>query len=331
MSSSNRDYAPIVLFTFKRLDTLRLTVTQLLQNRLAKESDLIVFSDQAWRETDKARVSAVRRYLRTISGFRSVRIVEAKYNLGLANSIIEGVSEVLDEYGRAIVLEDDLLTTPNFLAFMNQALDEYAACPMVFSISGYAFDLGFRQGQFFSADGYFLNRGWSWGWATWRDRWTGIDWKMKDCRSFSGNGPEGRRLSAGGYGQNLIPRRRMQEKPDSWAVHWFYHQLKTRGLTLYPIFSKVFNAGFDEKATHARGSNRRYRPVLESMGKTQFRLPTEIRIKAAHQRKFRNKLGVLARISAGIELVIERIMAARMLFLRAVPADRRRAREARGG
>ncbi|HEY4111807.1 glycosyltransferase [Puia sp.] len=307
MNNKIRDNAPVLLFTFKRLDTLKHTVSNLQQNALAKESDLIIFSDQALVEADTAKVAAVRTYIKTIAGFKSIRIVEAQQNTGLANSIINGVSKMLDQYGKVIVLEDDLLTTPNFLSFMNQALDDYQHEDAVFSISGYSFDLAVKKGPS-APDAYFLNRGWSWGWGTWKDRWRHVDWNMQDYRSFSTDPFAKKKFAQGGSDLNGMLRRQMQGKLDSWAIRWFYHQLKTGGLTLYPVLSKVYNDGFDEMATHTRGSNSRYQPMLDDTGRDVFRLPEEIQIDPAYQRKFQGKLGVPARILSRIQTIIDKII-----------------------
>lgn len=117
--------APIVLFTFKRLDTLFQTVEALQNNRLSINSDLIIFSDAGRNEEEKIAVAAVREYINTISGFRSVTINVAANNKGLAKSIIDGVSSILEQYETVIVLEDDLVISPNFLEYMNQALTFY--------------------------------------------------------------------------------------------------------------------------------------------------------------------------------------------------------------
>ena len=307
MSIATGGYAPILLFTFKRLETLKRTVAHLQQNHHAKESDLLIFSDEARHDADRARVDAVRAYLRTIEGFKKIRIIEARQNTGLAHSIINGVSEALGQYGKVIVLEDDLLTTPNFLSFMNQALDRYQDCDPVFSVSGYSFDLAMKK-AIPVADAYFLNRGWSWGWGTWKDRWTHVDWAMQDYRSFSNDPFAKKKFAQGGSDLNGMLRKQMQGKLDSWAIRWFYHQLKTGGLTLYPVLSKVYNDGFDEMATHTRGSNSRYRPVLDDTGQDNFRLPEEVRIDAGYQQKFREKLGVPARIISRLQTIIDKII-----------------------
>jgi hypothetical protein len=308
MSIPTRDPAPILLFAYKRLETLQKTVNALAQNELAPRSDLFIFSDSGRRDEDKPAVRAVREYLQTVKGFRSVRIEEAIKNRGLANSIITGVTDIINSHGRAIVLEDDILTTPNFLTFMNAALDKYEQQPRVFSVSGYAFNLGLPDDGAYPWDTYFTTRGWSWGWATWKDRWTGIDWQVSDYAEFTKNAAERRRFAQGGSDLNLMLKRQMSGQLDSWAIRWFYHQYKVQGLTLYPILSKVYNDGFDELATHTRGSNQRYRPLLDETGATSFRMPDTAAITNLYQRRFQKKLGIRARILSKYQTLIGNLL-----------------------
>ena len=160
--------APIILFTYKRTSTLKRTVDSLKNNGLAEKSELFVFSDGPRGDQDFDAVNQVRDYIMEIKGFQSVKYFFSQPNRGLASSVIYGVSLVLQTYDSAIVLEDDLLVTPNFLAYMNQGLREYGADEKVFSISGYSFHI--QPPAKFSEDAYFLNRGSSWGWATWKNQ-----------------------------------------------------------------------------------------------------------------------------------------------------------------
>ncbi|HEX9511593.1 MAG TPA: glycosyltransferase [Puia sp.] len=308
MKSPELNYAPILLFTYKRLDTLKKTISSLRENKLAAESDLIIFSDQGKSPDDKTIVKEVRDYLRTIDGFKSVTIHESLKNKGLANSIIQGVTNIINTYGKVIVLEDDLLTTPNFLTFMNAALEKYESYKKVFSVSGYSFNLGEPDAGRHPDDVYFVTRGWSWGWATWRDRWTDIDWQMKDYPGFATNFTERRKFAQGGSDLNLMLKRQMEGKLDSWAIRWFYHQYKVNGLTLYPILSKVYNDGFDELATHTRGSNLRYKPLLDQTSAHNFSFPGQVAIDPVYHKRFRSKLSIRARIISKSQNLLKRLL-----------------------
>ena len=175
--------APVVLFVFKRVDTLRRTVDSLKQNQLAPSTDLIIYSDAARPGKDETGVSEVRSFLKTISGFKTIRIVEANSNKGLASSIIEGVSATVKEYGKAIVLADDLLTSVNFLDYMNAALSFYQSKDKVLAISGFSMPIKCAD----NSDVYFTLRSSSWGWATWQDKWEAVDWNVQDYTAFKNN------------------------------------------------------------------------------------------------------------------------------------------------
>lgn len=302
MMENSAKPAPIALFVYKRIDTLETTIKSLQRNFLAKQSDLYIFSDAAKAKEDKPTVEAVRTYVKSISGFRSVTVIESPQNKGLANSILTGVDTVISKYGKVIVLEDDLQTTPNFLTYMNASLEQYQPDGRVFSVSGYSFDLGIRPGE--TDDTYFLNRGWSWGWATWQDRWQEVDWNVNSYTDFIHDAAARRRFSLGGSDLNKMLDDQMAGKIDSWAIRWFYHQFCRGGLTAYPVLSKVYNNGFDVNATHTRGSNRRYVPKLDTTCSEVFIMPESAQLSPYYQQKFQEKMGYIARIISKAQTVL---------------------------
>jgi len=296
--------APLLLFTYKRLETLRQTVASLQNNFLASETELIIFSDGPKSPADAEIIEEVRKFLATVDGFKKVHIHKSESNRGLATSIISGVTTVFETHDKLIVLEDDLITTPNFLSFMNFCLNEYADSGNVFSVSGYSFNLQPKPGEV--ADVYFLNRGWSWGWATWKDRWTGVDWEVKDYAAFSTNKKARTAFAKGGSDLNAMLRKQMSGELDSWAIRWFFHQYKVGGLTAYPVFSKVLNNGFDSEATHTTGSSQRYRPSLDMENKTAFR-GTPVENNTYYQQLFSDKMGIKSRIISKVRTIFKKI------------------------
>lgn len=293
------ELAPVLLFTYKRLDTLKSTISALRSNFLAKDTELYVFSDGPKNVADENTIQAVRNFLKTIDGFKKITIYESYNNKGLANSIIDGVSSLIDKYEKVIVLEDDIRTVPNFLSYMNFSLDYYRDSINVFSISGYSFNLGYPNNYKF--DSYFLNRGWSWGWATWKDRWVDVDWNVSDYNSFITNKQAQKQFSKGGSDLNSMLAKQMNGDLDSWAIRWFYHQFKVNGLTLYPVFSKVYNEGFDKDATHTTGAINRYVPSLDISDNINFKLPPDTIINKYFQDKFIFKMSIFSRIISKIQ------------------------------
>lgn len=298
-------FTPILLFTYKRLDTLKKTVQALKENSLSIDSPLYVFSDAAKSPIDEPIINEVRNYIKSITGFKSIKIIESRVNKGLANSILDGVSSVLEEYPTVIVLEDDLLTTPNFLSYMNSALEFYKNSEKVFSISGYSFNLGTDLDE--KNDSYFLNRGWSWGWATWKSKWDLVDWEIKDYDLFIKDKSKQRLFAKGGSDLNKMLHKQMTGELDSWAIRWFYNQFNLKGLTLYPVFSKVYNEGFDIYATHTKGSNNRYKPKLDFENKNSFSYPSNIAISGFYQSKFQYKMGIKSRIVSKFQDLLKNI------------------------
>ncbi len=258
--------APILLFTYNRLDSLKKTVSALQDNYLAKESELYIFSDSAKNKEDALLVSEVRNYLKTIDGFKSVKVVESETNKGLANSIISGVSKIFEDYDKIIVLEDDLITSSNFLAFMNQSLEFYEDFKKIYSIAGFSFRIkGLPADQV-----YFTKRASSWGWATWKDRWQQIDWAVEDYPDFKINKKERSNFNRMGSDMAGMLDKQMKGKINSWAIRWCYHQFKQNYYTVYPAVSKVQNIGFGKGATHTKDSHNRYHTDLDESGNTKF-------------------------------------------------------------
>lgn len=161
------EYTPVILFAFNRPEGLKAIIESLLQNEEAKHSVLYVFVDgpRFQRKGEVENVEKVRDYVKSITGFKEVHYKFALQNKGLGNSVIKGVTEVINRYGKAIVLEDDLILAPNFLFFMNQGLDKYKEETSVFSICGYSNKV--KVPKDYSYDTYFCTRSSSWGWATW--------------------------------------------------------------------------------------------------------------------------------------------------------------------
>ena len=233
--------APIALFVYSRCDLTGRTVDALAANPLAPQTDLIVFSDGARGEKDTSKVAAVRKYVAGIKGFRSLRVVEAPANRGLARSIIDGVTQMTQAFGRVIVMEDDLLTSPHFLAYMNDVDD-----PRIAAGSAYhpPFDIPMPD-TFFQRDAE------CWGWGTWQRGWV----------HFNPDGPallaqiKARRLGRqfdqdGSVGYVRMLEGQIAGRNDSWAIRWRASVFLKDLLSVYPGCSLSSNIGFDGSGTH---------------------------------------------------------------------------------
>ena len=245
--------APIVLFVYNRVSHTRKTIKALKENQLANESYLYIYSDAAKTENEKDSVDLVRRYIHTITGFKEIIIIKREKNWGLADSIIDGVSSVINKFGKVIVLEDDLITSPNFLKFMNDSLSLYEKEHKVYSITGYSH----INNLYDIKKSYFLKLTSSWSWATWSDRWKKFRRDDKDLEEIIKSSNSEKRLFNFDDSLDYINMARLQlnKKINSWAIYWYLSVFKQNGLTLYPQKKLVKNIGLDGSGIHCSYSS----------------------------------------------------------------------------
>jgi glycosyltransferase involved in cell wall biosynthesis len=245
------DLAPITLFVYNRPDHVRKAIKSLAGNALAGESNLIIFSDGAKDDSDATKVSEVRRFLHRVDGFKSVKIVERAENHGLSRSIITGVTEICNVYGRVIVLEDDLVLSPYFLKYMNDALTLYRDDDKVISIHGYLYPI-----KAVPPETFFLKGADCWGWATWKRGWDLFESNgallLQEIRT---RGLEKEFDMGGVYPYTHMLKQQVKGNNDSWAVRWYASAFLNDKLTLYPGRSLVYNIGNDNTGTHCSQTN----------------------------------------------------------------------------
>ena len=236
--------APIILFTYRRAAHTRRCVESIKRSPLAAESKLYIFSDAPKGNADLADVLDVRSYLKTVTGFKSVVIEEATENRGLANSVIYGVGKVLEEHGRAIVLEDDLILSPYFLSYMNEALEIYKDEEDVININSHILSspMTFNENFFIS----FAN---SWGWATWKRGWAYFEPDAKKLLAKIESEGREREFDMGYHFTRML-REQCAGKINSWAIRWNASIFVNKKLSLNVGKPLVVNGGFGEGATH---------------------------------------------------------------------------------
>lgn len=235
-------YAPIALFVYNRLSHTRQTVEAILLNEEAAESDIYIFSDAPRDVTVYEMVSEVRSYIRSIEGFKTITIIERETNFGLAQSIIGGVTTLCEDYGKVIVLEDDLVTSPNFLSYMNNALHKYEKENSVMQIAGYMFPVNLELDE----DALFMSFISSWGWATWQRAWKYLDIGAKGYPILEKDLKLRNKFDLDGhYSYFKMLKAQQQGKTQSWAIIWYLSVFLKDGLILYPKKTLVSNLGFD--------------------------------------------------------------------------------------
>jgi hypothetical protein len=280
--------APIGLSTYIRLEHLKKTIKALQNNDLASGSDLFVFSDAA-RPGDENKVKRVRDFLSSVEGFRSVKVFHRETNDRVRNNR-GGIEEVLNQFGKIIFLEEDIVTARSFLTFMNAALDRYEKEEQVISISGYSPPL--KIGGRWETDAFLLPRFSGWGFGTWRAKFD-IDEMQVDRRAFYQmlRSPlQLRRFSRGGW--DMLPMLLSQVKKDIDAldVRIFYSQFMRNMLTVYPIRPVASNIGHDGTGVHCAPGDRF--DVEMELGKIEkFSFPSTLELDAgilSENFRFRN-------------------------------------------
>lgn len=246
-------YAPIIIFVYNRADHFIETYNALAACKEAKISELFIFSDGAKTEAGREKVNEVRaavNAVRNSGDFKSVTVTESPVNKGLAASVISGVTEVINNYGRVIVVEDDCKVSPFFLSFMNNALDYYKDNKKIGSIAGYTPMIDLPDD--YNKDIFAAYRSCSCTWATWKDRWQGVDWELKDIGDFYKSPSLIRRLNSNGSDRFIRLYRQTKSNGSSWSVRFGAHLVKNNLLTVYPRFSYITNTGCDESGVHSK-------------------------------------------------------------------------------
>ena len=249
-------YAPIIIFVYNRADHFIQTYNALAACKEAKESDLFIFSDGAKNESGKAKVDEVRAAVNTVkdSGdFKSVTVAESPVNKGLATSVISGVTQVINNYGKAIVVEDDCKVSPFFLNYINKSLDYYKNNKKIGSIAGYTPMIDLPDS--YKDDVFAAYRSCSWTWATWADRWKNVDWELKKIKDFYKSPKLIKKLNSNGSDRFIRLYRQTKGNGSSWSVRFGAHLVKNNLLTIYPRYSYNSNIGCDESGVHSKADD----------------------------------------------------------------------------
>ena len=243
--------APIGLFAYNRPAHLARALRALAACPELATSQLTIFCDGAKTPAARAAVDETRATARSLAP-KGTRIVEREQNLGLAKSMRTGVSALCDEFGRAIILEDDLEVSPTFLAFMNEALERYAEEPRVMQVSGYMFPVDIAGVD----DALFVPLISCWGWATWKRAWAQLGSGTSHYDRLAADPAERRRFDLdGGFPYFAMLERQHRGEVDSWGIGWYLDVFAADGLVLYPRQSLVANRGHDGSGAHREQSS----------------------------------------------------------------------------
>lgn len=260
-----QNLAPIALFVYNRPDHTRRTIQYLKQNELAEQSQLFIFSDAAKDESQKEMVQEVRDIIGDVDGFKYVEVIERNRNLGLADSIIDGVSRLTQEFGSVIVFEDDLVSSEYTLKYFNDALKHYEKEEKVMHIGAYMYPLKADH----LPQTFFYRAATSWGWATWDRAWKAFEpdidkiisqFDAQKIHQFSIEGSMN-------FWKQIIEFK--NGRNNSWAIRWYASIFLRGGLTLNPSQSLINNIGHDGTGIHS-GINDIYNVVINPLPITWF-------------------------------------------------------------
>ena len=268
-----KNISPIILFTHIRLNKLKKCIASLKKNKLSKYSKIYIFSDGPKNNYEINKIKLVRGYLKKIQGFKKKKIFYRKSNYGLAKNIISGVTEILKKEKKAIILEDDLIFSKNFLLFMNNALNFYEKKEKVFHISGWNYNLDLRIKE----DSFFTRGMNCWGWATWKNRWKYFEkkpskilnkWNKEKIKMFNFDNS---------YNFFSQIERNQNKTLNSWAIFWYATIFNKNKLCLNPRISLTQNIGIGKNSTNTSKVSRIFETRLKKDKIIKFDFPKKLK------------------------------------------------------
>lgn len=255
--------SPIALFCYNRPWHVEQTLNALFNNLYANNSTLYIFCDGAKANASVEQIQKIRA-TRVVAHKKKwcgeVHVIESDKNKGLANSIISGVTEVVNKYGKVIVLEDDLVTSPFFLKYMNEALEFYKDRPSVMSVSANRPPIDkMAIPTKYPFDAFVSLRPFSTGWATWKEKWNLTDWTLDYLPEMLSDPVWVESFNRGGDDLTDMLCMQHEGKIDSWAIRWAYSHFKEHGVGILPCVPYVDNIGFDGTGVHSGSDERDFR------------------------------------------------------------------------
>lgn len=258
--------APIALFVYNRPDHTRRTLKFLQANYLAEESRLYIFADAAKNLAEEENVNQVLEIIKSTEGFKNIKIIQQKKNLGLAQSIINGVNELIDTYGKVIVFEDDLLSSPYTLQYFNEALDKYQDEEKLMHISAYMYPLAKADEL---PETFIYRAVHSWGWATWKRAWDHFNPNIDDLIAKF----DKQKINEFSIQGKMNFWKQIKDfkagKNNSWAIRWYASVFLSGGLSLNPSKSLIHNIGHDGSGIHSNIENT-YAVKIHQLALTEF-------------------------------------------------------------
>jgi hypothetical protein len=285
-----KEWAPIVLFVYNRPEHTQKTIESLAQCIGADQTILYIYSDYAKNERALEGVKETRKYIRTVTGFQSVEIIEREENWGLARSEIAGVTEVVNKHGRVISMEDDLLSTKYLLVYLNEALERYKDDKHVFSVTGFSH---FKNGCPKLPETYFLPVFSSLGWATWKDRWELFDAQVTGWEQLLTDEKMANEFDMDGVLDNSLTIKGLMQTHtiESWAIRAYWSMFKNHMVTLFTNRCLLEHFGNDGSGVHVAADDGYLMAELSDIPITNFPENSSVLPKATREFiKYKRKL-----------------------------------------
>jgi GT2 family glycosyltransferase len=302
----SNDPAHIAVFAFNRPQHLAHSLAALAGNDLAQQSNVTVFCDAPRSERDRAACDAVRGVAANASGFSSVRVVPRQENLGCARSVITGLAEIFAEHERVVVIEDDIVTSPITLKYLNHALGEYESQYTVFSVGTWVPPYQVVPAEY-PYNSFFFPRFHCWGWASWRDRWAWNDWSVPHYAEYQRSRLLRRHHTLGGGDLPAMLDAQMHGKIDSWAIRAEYTRFLRGCVTVYPRRSLSRNIGMDGTGRHSAASSKYDVAIDESYDPDTWPFPHHVFLDAyttAQYRKIYDPANVMLRLVGRVKRML---------------------------
>lgn len=269
----------VVVFAYNRSLHLKKTLEALKKN--SGVNKLYIFQDGLKREEHRTEWEKTTEIIQNVDWCQVVYLRSEK-NKGLKQSVLDGVNKVFQENDAVVVLEDDCVVQSNFMTFMRQSLEKYQNCEKVFSVSGHAWPLDLEDEK---EDAYFCGRISSWGWGTWKDRWSKLELNYEILTQIKKDKEVSTQLAIWGNDMEDMLLGNIKGIIDSWAVFWGLTVIKQKGLCLNPYCSLVDNIGFDGSGVHCGNRERKKAKVMECE-KEVFSLPDNLEVTEKVKQKF---------------------------------------------
>ena len=256
--------SPVAYFVFNRP---RHAEESFAAIRARKPSELFIIADGPREKypEDVVRCREVHKIVDVIDWPCKVHRNYSETNLGCKRRVSTGLDWVFSQVGRAIILEDDCVASPDFFLFCDTLLERYLTDERIWVVSGNSYQPQYRNGD---GSYYFSKYPDCWGWATWRRAW----------RHYQGELPFLEEWKKSLRWRECFPVRVEQRywdwiftsvqagKIDTWDYPWLACAIYGGGLAATPNANLVKNIGFDNEATHTKGDDRRFSYELTPLG-----------------------------------------------------------------